>query len=188
MGANPFIGGNYKQRKGMQTPPDRPDRVEPVPEHYEGENYPYRGTQTHGVNPTPGVDADAYYGIGMWDDGEHETIKTLPEEKVVEPVPVMVVQREGRERLDWRAGRFLVQSIPQEVAGRLETRRSLRLKNASEDKIIYIGPDSGLKPMTGYPLGPGEDVHIFSTENVFAVTDGTDIAELGILTEYAIQI
>ena len=188
MGTNPFISGSYRQRQGMQESEDRPDRVVPVPEHYEGENYAYRGTQTHGVKPAAGVDADAYYGIGMWDDGEHEVIETLSEEKIVEPIPVMVVQREGRERLDWRAGRFLVQEYPQEIAGRLETRRSLRIKNNSESDTVYIAPDSGISSYTGYPLGPGEDVHIFSTENVFAVTEPTKTVEVGILTEFGIKL
>ncbi len=189
MGNNPFIGGSYRQRQGQQTPPNRPDRVKPVPEHYQGQNFPYRGTETHGVKPPADMDADAYYHVGMWDDGEAETIKSEPELKTEDVIPVRIVQGEkGRQRLDWRAGRFYVQNIAQELVGRLETRRSLRIKNNSQTATIYIGPDSGVAVYTGYPLGPGQDILIYSTENVFAVTDNGSTAEVGILTEYAVEL
>lgn len=178
--------GSYRQLTGQQTPPERPDRVKPVPEHYEGVSFPYRGTENHGVDPG-NVDVDEHYEFAYED--EPQQIPTLPPEEEVDPVPVKVVQDSARERMDWRAARFLVKDVPQEIVGRHEKRKSLRIRVHGDTNPIYIGPDSGLRPYTGFRIPAGTELYPFSsTENVYAVADSGTEVEISVLYEFAVEL
>lgn len=187
--------GSYRQLLGMAAPAkDRKDRVTPVEEHYEGTNFPYRGTEPHGVEPTPGVE----YGDVQ---NEYTTdaatkIAYLPEPKEDDPVAVKIVQGAKRERLDWRALRFFVTDVPQEIVGRHEKRRSLQIyvhekKNDGTDNTdpIFVGPDSGLRPYTGFRIPAGSTMDtLHTTENVYAVCESGKTVEISIVYEYGVEL
>lgn len=197
MGVNPLINtGSYRQRPGQQKAPDRPDRVTPVPEHYEGVSFPYRGTQNHGVAPSKTDDPEQYYDAQAFDD-ETDKVVFLPAEVEVEPVPVRIVNETSRERNDWRAGRFLVTEIPQEILGRNDKRKSVRIKvhafksdgTTANTDPIFIGNDAGLRPYTGFQISAGEELYPFkSTENVFAITLPGVFVEISMISEFSVEL
>lgn len=198
MGVNPFVSGSYKQRKGMADSPDRPDRVKPVEENVEGPNYPYRGSNTHGVDQGPGsADPEAYYDNTEWDDGSPTGEGVIPDEKIEEPVPVRIVSATGRERRDWRATRTVVGDTPQQILGRHDKRLRTVITvhpvladgtTANVDPI-YIGNDAGLRPYTGYRIASGDTFdQLQSTEDVWAIADPGKTIEVSIITEFGVEI
>lgn len=182
--------GSYKQLLGMQKSPNRPDQVKPVPEHYEGENQPYRGTETHGVKPTEGVDAGAYYAEMQQDDGPDDVQYVAPDEEL-EPIAVRVVQKTSRERLSWRAVRFIVGDTPQQILGRHERRKNVRIRvhGALDGDPVYIGNESGLRPYTGYLIPAGTELYPFqSTEEIWAIADAGISVELSIMYDFGVEL
>lgn len=177
---------SYRQRKGQQTPPERPDRVTPVPDTVEGVFYPYRGNENHGVAQPPTVDPDKYYEADQWDDGDiPETLKPEPEP---EPIPVKIVQETARERLDWRPVRFLVTETKQQVVGRHEKRRSIVIRNLATADTVYLGADESVSTYTGFALEQGKELELRTTEDIWAVCAATETAEISIAYEYAIEL
>jgi hypothetical protein len=195
MGTNPFIGGSYRQRPGQQTPPERPDRVTPVPDNPEGISFPYRGTQNHGVAPTKGVDTDEYYETQQWQDGP-DSIDPSPPYKDEDPVAVRIVQGEtARELLDWRPVRFRVTDQPQQLVGKLDKRRSVRIKvhgfldGEANTHPVYIGNDAGLRPYTGYEIAAGETIDpMFTTQDIWAIANAGTSVEVSVLYEFGIDL
>lgn len=184
--ANPLISGSYKQRKGQQTPPDRPDRVEPVEEHVKGVVFPYRGMEQHGVPQSASVNPEDYYDEEMVEDRPDEY---LPEQEEEVPVPVRIVQATSRERLEWRVSRFLVSENCQEILGRHEKRRHARIRVHGSSDPIYISPDNGVKPLTGYLIPAGTEFGpISSTENIYACADPTKTVEISIFYEFGVEL
>lgn len=198
MGVNPFVGGSYRQRKGMQTPVDRPDRVKPVPDEIEGPNFPYRGAQTHGVDQSPGSDPERYYENEEWDDGASASeMGYLPDDKIDEPVPVRIVSATGKERRDWRATRVTVGDVAQQILGRHDKRLRtvitvhpvLNDGTTANTDPIYIGNDAGLRPYTGYRIAAGNTFdQLQSTEDVWAIADPGKTIEVSIITEFGVEI
>lgn len=196
MGVNPFVGGSYRQRKGMQTPVDRPDRVKPVPDEIEGPNFPYRGAQTHGVDQGP--NPNEYYENEQWDDGASATeMGYLPDDKIEEPVPVRIVSATGKERRDWRATRVVVTDQAQMILGRHDKRLRTVItvhpfaadETTANTNPIYIGNDAGLRQYTGYRIGAGTTFDtLMSTEDVWAIAPVGTSVEVSVITEFGVEI
>lgn len=196
MGVNPFVGGSYRQRKGMQTPVDRPDRVKPVPDEIEGPNFPYRGAQTHGVDQGP--NPNDYYENEQWDDGASATeMGYLPDDKIEEPVPVRIVSATGKERRDWRATRVVVTDQAQMILGRHDKRLRTVItvhpfaadETTANTNPIYIGNDAGLRQYTGYRIGAGTTFDtLMSTEDVWAIAPVGTSVEVSVITEFGVEI
>lgn len=182
----------YRQLPGQAESPDRePERVKPVPERYAGVNFPYRGVEKHGVE----VPEDAEYDTREFQYEEEDVEEYLPAEPEPDPIPVKVVTDTARERLDWRALRFRVTETPQQILGRHDKRKAVRIKNhglldgQANTTPIYIGNDAGLRPYTGYELAPGEVLYPFlSTEDVWAVAPDGEESEISILIEFAVEL
>jgi hypothetical protein len=177
----------YRQLPGQADSPERePERVQPVPEHYEGVNFPYRGTEKHGVE----VPADARYGVLESDYAETEKPdEYLEPEPEPEPIPVRVVNSTARERLDWRATRFLVKDTAAQILGRHEKRKAVRIRNHDATNPIYIGNDAGMQPYTGYLIPAGTELYPFlSTEDIWAVSDSGTEVEISIMYEFAVEL
>lgn len=197
MGTNPFIGGSYRQRKGQAKSPDRPDRVKPVPDEIAGPNYPYRGSNTHGVDSEPGsADPEAYYENEEWPDGATE-MGVLADEKIEEPVPVRIVAATGRERRDWRATRVVVTDTAQQILGRHDKRLRTVItvhpfaadETTANTNPIYIGNDAGLRQYTGYRIGAGTTFDtLMSTEDVWAIAPVGTTVEVSVITEFGVEI
>ena len=196
MGVNPFVGGSYRQRKGQQTPIDRPDRVKPVPDSIEGPNFPYRGNETHGVDQGP--NPNEYYENETWDDGASATeMGYLPDDKIEEPVPVRIVSATGKERRDWRATRVVVTDSPQQILGRHDKRLRTVItvhpfaadETTANTNPIYIGNDAGLRQYTGYRIGAGTTFDtLMSTEDVWAIAPPGTSVEVSVITEFGVAI
>lgn len=179
--------GSYRQLTGMMKSPKRPDRVQPVPEKVEGENFPYRGNETHGVASTGGVDPEGYYEHDQWSDGDDPRV--LKPEAEIEPVPVRVVQKTSHERRDWRSGQYTVQDFGQQIVGRHEKRLTLTITNNSVDTNVYLGHDSGVRPYTGYILAPGKSTPVIqTTEDLWAVCDPTKSVVVSFMYEFGIEL
>jgi len=186
--------GSYRQLTGMQKPPNRPDRLAPVPEHYEGTTLPYRGTETHGV-PIP---KDAEYDTREFEFKQDETKVAYlanPDDSIDEPIPVRLVQGESkRERLDWRPLRYRVTDRGQQIVGRHDKRRSLRIKvhfqtDGVDSKPVYLGPDSGVSPYTSFQLDRGETTDaLYTTEEVWAICNPGESVEISIMYEYGVEL
>lgn len=196
MGVNPFVGGSYRQRKGQQTPIDRPDRVKPVPDSIEGPNFPYRGAETHGVDQGP--NPPEYYENEQWDDGASATeMGYLPDDKIEEPVPVRIVSATGKERRDWRATRVVVTDQAQMILGRHDKRLRTVItvhpfaadETTANTNPIYIGNDAGLRQYTGYRIGAGTTFDtLMSTEDVWAIAPVGTSVEVSVITEFGVEI
>lgn len=101
-------------------------------EKYAGQNFPYRGTQAHGVEPT-----HAPVDVPEWDD-EREGI--LYDEPIGEadPVPVRIITGYGRELRKWRTSSVLVSNTPVQLAGRADNRTRLRIQPTTLPETLAV--------------------------------------------------
>lgn len=178
----------FRQRNGQATPRDRePERVQPVPEEYEGVNFPYRGTEQHGVPVPP----NAKYDTREFEYEQPDTkVGYLPEDKEPDPIPVRIVQESARERLEWRCIQGSVGDAPVPIVDRLEARRSLAVKVMPDSPNgVYVGPTQDVKPYTGFYVAPGEKVELRSTERVWAISAvaGT-VATYCVMYEFGVEL
>ena len=183
----------YRQRPGQQKPVERPDRVDPVVEKHEGTNFPYRGTQTHGVDVPDDVVYDTLEAERPWVDDDAD-IPYLPPEDETEPIAVKVVTDTRRERLEWRAARFRVTDQGKQILGRHDKRRNVRIKvhyqtDGVDSFPIFIGADSGIQPYTGYQMDRGESIFPFtSTEEIWAICNPGETVDISIMYEFAVEL
>lgn len=181
----------YRQLPGQADGPrERPEAVQPVPEHYEGVNFPYRGTEQHGVAVPEGTEFNTREFQYKEEDPE-EYAEPLPEP---EPIPVRVVTNHSRERLAFRSARYRVTDQAEQLVGRHEHRRGIRIKvhwqtDAVDSNPVWIGHDDGVKPYTGYQLDRGEVVDgIMSTEPIYAVCNPGESVEVSVMYTYAVEL
>lgn len=174
----------FRQRHGQAEPPER---VVPVPEEYAGVNFPYRGTEQHGVEANPDID----YDTREFQHEENEPPEYLPEEKEIEPFPVKIVDESARERWAWRSIRYSVGTEPQRMIPRNDRRRTLLIRNrGSNPGSVYLGPDSSVNINTGYILAVGTEISgLVTTEEVWAVSEaGKSPNDIMIIETYAVEL
>jgi hypothetical protein len=193
--ANPFTSGSYRQTKGQADSPERPDMVKPVPEQVQGPAFPYRGSNTHGVDPTKGVNLSEYYENNEFDD-EEDTGQPLPPQDETDPVPVRIVQHSARELAQFRTVRFSVTG-PQQILGRHEKRSAVYIKvhkvladgSTVNTDPIYVGSDSGISTYTGYRLDVGDNFPpINTTEDIWVTCDPTKVIEVSVIYEFGVEL
>lgn len=161
--------GSYRQLLGMQTPPDRPQAIPPVPEEYEGTSFPYRGIENHGVEPTPGVDPELYYDRNSY-DMDPDKFNTIPAEKEPDPVPVRIVNESARERFHFRVGTITIPTTSDalELCGRNDNRSLIRIRvPGSSPGSIVFGSTRSLSAGTVYTLAAGQEIEFRTTEPIF---------------------
>lgn len=163
----------YEETKGAN---------EPAAEVYAGENFPYRGIETHGVKPT----ADPTNMPDWRSDGRLVPVLTVPPNVEIEPVPVRIVNEGSREIKRWRNSTYLVPDTAVQIVGRDRTRTRVLIRNVSTADPIFIGTDSSLTPTFGYVLDFGATLELFSTEEIWAIANPTDSVSLNILVEYSV--
>lgn len=166
---NPLIG-SARLNTGKRAD-DRPHAVPPVPEEYEGTNFPYRGTNEHGVEPH----SMPHEFLPEWDDtvsGEYE-----PEIAPVDPVPVRVVERYTRELKTWQPIRTIIPALETRmILGQDNTRTSAVITNLGTE-TIYIGDTVGVRDYTGFPVNAGGTFSFGAETAVYAyATVDTGIA------------
>jgi hypothetical protein len=184
----------YRQREGQQTPPERPKALPPALEKVKGKWLPYRGSNDHGVKIPDNQDPEAYYENS---EAEHETGDGVyvPEHVEHDPVPVRIVQgTSAKEQLNWRAVRVPVTDVGSRILGRHDKRRNVTITNQKTGgtypygNAVYVGPDSGISPYTGYQLLGGDSITLRTTEDIWAICDSGNTAELSIAFEYGVEI
>lgn len=145
--------------------------LKPVPEHYAGKNYPYRGTETHGVPDPTYTEPDVEF------KGEDQ--HAVYEEPVPEtpPIPVRIVTEHSREIKSFRVVRYLVDMTAILLLGQERERTKCRIRNTDPVNTVFIGA-SGLNPwLNGYPILPGQEVaEIATTDAIWAVAPTAPVA------------
>lgn len=182
--------GNYRQRPGMMSSPKRPEAVQPVPEEYEGVNFPYRGIENHGVEPTKGVDPENYYDHDKWDAGPDD-IPSLPAEKEPDPIPVKIMNASGRERFNFRTAKTAFNTItPQQLMGRNDRRNMVRIRvPGSSATGAVFGPDPGVNELTGYTVAVGSEIEFRTTEAIYVLPQDTSkIATVMTLETFSVEL
>lgn len=165
---NPYGVENLTEDQ-VEPGPGQP--LEPMPEHYYGVVFPYRGIQQHGVDPTdmPEDRPEDYAGgtVALADPIEPEH----------EPVPVRIVKSAKHEYNQWRAIQNYASPQGNKILNRKEGRTRCVIKNTSVAGIIYVGPDSMATLQTGYKLGPNETMELFGEQEVWAMSATVGVSE-----------
>lgn len=176
---------SYRQTPGQaDAAPDRPHAVPPVPEHYAGVNFPYRGVETHGVEPPKGAHYDTREFQLPEEQPDHAE-DALPEP---DPVLVRVVNQHARERRMWRTVRHQATQYASRAVGRNDARTRMRLRNLDTVNSVYIGADMQTSAATGYKVSAGAEIPFESTEDVWVCTGDTSIVEIAIMYEYGVEL
>lgn len=178
---NPFT----RVKVTSQEPPERPHAIDPVPEHVKGDNNPYRGLESHGVpadnEPTP---------PGMWADN-HEGFNYVEPPLEVDPIPVEIVTRYGREFRRHRMHRMSIDNTHGvQFIGRNESRTSIVLQNRDAANSIFISHapiDAQNFAIAGWELAKGESVTINSQAAIFAVGSNAAVATLQAIEYYVLE-
>lgn len=164
---------------------DRPVSITPVPERVRGHNNPYRGMEAHGVDPNNDTHDVEDYG---WMEKERGVVVSYePAPDPVDPIPVIVVQGQGRELKRFRVTRVTADGTggqPKSMLGRDAKRRSVIIKNTSADPV-YIGHDQmSASPMHGFPLAQNETLTMNGTEPFFAQSSTTNPCVLALYIDF----
>jgi len=175
----------YSTEDVSATPEPIPEYIEPAPDRYGGVNFPYRGQQTHGVEPTETAP-------GSSEDYEGGTVEVAyPDtEDTISPVPVRIVETDtGHEYTQWRAIQAFASGSPTMVVSRKEGRDRVTVKNIGSGTgvEVWIGPDSNVSKMSGFLLkGDGDSVTLQTEAEVWAVSDDpVKTIQLCIISEFA---
>jgi hypothetical protein len=139
-----------------------PQRLEPIPEHYAGNNHPYRGTEDHGIpdndkpEDSPGYDGnrDAYFEL---------------EPTHVDVVPVRIVAgNESQSRIKFRTHvmQLTVGDQPRILLNRNDKRTKAYIKSISAgtgDLLILGGTAEEATLIQGYPIAISNTLAEFPT-------------------------
>lgn len=179
---NPLLGA-VRLNTGKPAD-DRPHAIPPVPEHYAGENFPYRGTETHGVP----VHASGEPLADLYEDNASGTYEPAPEPEAV--VPVRIVDVSGRELRRFRTGQEILDSttasIVRMLVGRNPARTSVSIKNTGA-QTMYIGETESVAAYTGYPIPAGVE-KVFSHEDaIYAVAVSGQATTVAMLEEFTVR-
>lgn len=155
----------------------------PLPEAYAVPFFPYRGTQTHGVDPgkvTQVADEDS-------EGGKVDVSYFEPGAPDIDPVPVRIVTGTAHEYQRFHTWQVTLNALSAiMVASRKDGRQNLRIRNfsAAGTGRVWLGSDAGVTSYTGYPL-TGYDEIVFTGEaEVYGIAD-TGTVTLAVLSEYA---
>jgi hypothetical protein len=157
--------------------------IEPVPEEYEGDNNPYRGIETHGVEPT--VEPREVPGHGQGRMVTYEAPEPEPE-----PIPVVIRQMGGRELRRSRVYRaYATASAPAQIVGRDDNRSKVKIKNLGASDV-YIGDSSTTaNAMHSWPLAQGEDYESNTQDTLYAMSShASDSMQVSVMIEYSVEL
>lgn len=183
---NPFV---KRQPNTSTTDVDRPVSITPVPEKVRGPNFPYRGYETHGVEPNDHAHNPEDYG--WMEEKRGVVVQYETDAEPPDPIPVYVVQQGGRELRRFRVGRVTTDANNGQVKsmlGRDPLRRSVTIRNTSTDPV-YIGHDQqSASPMHGYPLNQNDTLKIEGIEGFYAISSTTNACVLALYIDYVDEI
>lgn len=158
-------------------------RLKPIVEEYEGQNFPYRGTETHGVNPL----YDAPPSPEAWEGGMVEIDTSRLDEEPEKVIPVRIVAESTEEHESWSTQQYWVGNNPTQLAGRNTRRTALKIKNLSDTVVIYVGPNEmSTRASLGYPVDPGEIFSLTGSDQLWAVSATSDQVLVAVFMEYTV--
>jgi len=177
---SPFHRFPFNTSKRAAT--DR-EPIEPVPEHYEGYNNPYRGTELHGVEPTD--DPRPVPGHASGRGVEYDP--PLPEP---EPIPVVLRNEGGLELRRSRIYQGKANALQSnQLVGRDDTRLKVRLKNLGTS-VVYIGNrNDTAHPNHGWPLAQNELFESETQDELWAISShATDPMTVAVHVVYGAEL
>jgi hypothetical protein len=175
----------YKQQGGMASSSVREEAVKPILDPpVQGVVFPYRGTETHGVQP---AHKPPEYDDDEWTEDDESKHYDQPETEV-EPIPVRIVQEFANPRKEIRTRQMPVSQTPVEIVNRNEARSRVWVKNIDQTNAVYIGNDGNVTTVSGYKLVAGAELPgLVVTEDMYATTGDSTTAVLCILEELEVQ-
>jgi hypothetical protein len=159
--------------------------MDPEPEKVVGTVFPYRGVENHGVAPNQAPPA---YIDDQWpEDTEEPHYVQGPTEE--DPLPVKIVQESSNERMMFRTNQMPVfADQPTPILSRQDSRRNVTIRLPSLSNSIWIGPDENVNRVTGYQLEADRELTLRTTEEVWAIGDGTNQSTALVIWEYAVPV
>lgn len=164
------------------APEGIPQYIVPAPDRYGGVNFPYRGSQDHGVPPTE----TAVGSPDDWEGGRVEVAHTPPEDAVV-PVPVRIVTGAAREYKHFQTWQDSITEQPRMVVGQ-QLGRTFAAITIVGGAIVYLGASSSVREDSGFPIGLANLDPKFVTTGeapVWAVCKPGEVSVIAVHTEYA---
>lgn len=156
-----------------------PHAVDPTSAEDYGPFIPYRGHETHGVpmgemtDTGPQGYGDGSVGVMYDDDSARDPV-----------VSVRIVTDDKEEIKAFRAGQTSVGPETRQIVNRMRNRSALKIKNLSVGTRVWIGSDTTLSALNGYPLDGGAEISIASTEAVFAISSTVDVVPLATFMDF----
>jgi hypothetical protein len=137
----------------------------------------------HGVDPgtiQPVADEDA-------EGGKVITAYFEPPKEDVNPVPVRIVGAAATEFKQFRTYQATITASPTMVVSQKLGRSSATIRMVGGG-VVFLGPDSGVSPTTGFPIAVSGLDASFTTIGeapVWAVCAPPDIATVAVHTEFS---
>ena len=193
-------GPEYNPHTGMRVnvehtdnPPERSERDTPRDEHAEGINFPYRGSEQHGVAYNQEIPEE------LEGSPSHEDLSLVlpphyaPRAHRPKPVPVEIITAGTCERRMWQADQFLVNdgsvNAPLMIVGRQDNREYVTIRNMDPTNAIYIGPTPNVNQNTGFQIAAGTSTNrLYTTEAIYAVAATGDTVQVSVMWEYAVKV
>lgn len=144
-------------------------------------HFPYRGIQTHGVDPTvmPAERDEDIAGGKVISSYNAEPETSAP------PVPVRIVDTAAREFTRWRAYQTYATANPSTIVNRQEGRKSTTIKNLHTADPVWLGADSGVSAISGFRLDFGDSFTVNGEAEVWAVRGGAADVTLSVAIEFS---
>src|SRR4051794_34322747 len=173
--------GTFQWHKPISESQEPPNRVQPVAERMQGVNFPYRGNETHGVDPTntPGIDPEeADYGTTV-------SVALEPDTDEQEPIPVKVVSEGLNELRTFRVVREYCRTgeSSRRIIGQDETRSKVRIKNLHASDLLYISDLAFNDIGMAYPIAGGAELELTAETSVYARAGSTNDIPIAMLVE-----
>jgi hypothetical protein len=144
----------------------------------------------HGVEPThEGHDATEVSRRAR--EATHP-VEYAPQPKLVDPVPVYIVNDSGPSALDsWDGVAVYATGSMSKVLGRDGRRRRIYLENTSTTAtdVVRVGSGNNVSPVVGYPLFPGKHIDVDTSDALFVCMDAGSLSTsitLALFTEMGI--
>src|SRR3954467_15050155 len=156
----------------MTTSQKPPDRITPLVEQMEGVNFPYRGGETHGVDPTVPSHIDPEEA----DYGTTVAVALEPKEDEPEPVPVRIVSEGVGELPTFRVVREYCRGNEpsRRIIGQDEARTTVRIKNLHPSDLRYVSDIPFNDVGMAYPIAGGAELELSAQTSVFAKASGAN--------------
>jgi hypothetical protein len=172
----------FPWHKQMVESINPPDRVRPVMDRVAGVNFPYRGSETHGVDPTDSVDIDPEEA----DYGTTVAVPLEPETEDIEPVPVRIVSASSKELRTFRVIREYCRGNEpaRRIIGQDENRTTVRIKNLHASDLLYIS-DMGFNDVgMGYPIAGGQELEVSAETAIYAKASAANDISIAMFVEW----